>query len=1011
VAGTITDENGLPVPGASVFIKGTTQGVSTDFDGNYQLKADSSATLVFSFVGYATQEIAVNGQSTINVSMTPSAETLEEVVVVGYGTQKKSVVTGAISSVKAAQLENLPITRVEQSLQGRTSGVTIFANAGQPGSSSTVRIRGVASFNADANNPLWVVDGIIVDNAGIGYLNQADIESIEVLKDAASAAIYGTRAATGVILVTTKKGKSGKLTVSYNGFAGSSQATRKLDLLNAQQYAAIRNEAYTNGFTGGNFTLPYPNASTLGKGTNWQDEIFNNSAQRSQHEVSLSGGNDKSTFYMSFGLTDQEGIVATQISKYLRKNIRLNSTHKVANWLTVGQTIGFSREKNVGLGNTNGEYGGPLASAINLDPTTPAVVTDLSSVPNPSDYAQQYAVKNAAGNYYGISNAVQQEMTNPLAYIQTRLGNYSWADNFVGNVYAEITPIEGLKLKSTLNGKLAYYGGESFTPISYQGPNSNTSRNNLSRNSNKGFGWSIENTATYSKLIGGHNFSVLLGQGAYVDDIGSGQGITYYNQPVNNFQDASFSWTTAPADITGYSYTNNEHIVTSLFGRFTYDYKEKYLVTGIIRRDGSSRFGSNNKYGTFPSFSLGWVLTKEDFWKQNNVLNTFKIRAGYGVTGNDKIRNFGYLPLVSGGTNYTLGNQGSVVVGNSPNAPANPDLQWEETSQLDIGFDATLFKDFNLTFDVYRKKTNGILQDVVLPFYVGSNGAPTGNVGEMENKGWDLELSYRKKLGDFTLGVNGNVSYLKNTITNVGPDRQFNSGPSIQSSAFPLTRSEVGGTYNGFYGFVTDGVFQNQAEIDAAALPADITVVPGDFRWKDLDKDGVITEKDRTYIGKPLPDYTFGITVNLAYKGFDFMAMGQGVTGNQIFQGLRRLDMPKANWQTEVLNRWTGEGTSNSYPRVSTGDPNGNFSKPSNFHLQDGDYFRIKVVQLGYSLPESVIGKAGLGKVRLYVSAENLFTFTKYTGYDPEIGGDVMGIDRGYYPQARSYMIGCNLQF
>jgi TonB-linked SusC/RagA family outer membrane protein len=1016
VTGTVTDENGLPVPGASVYTTDKAFNATSDIDGQYQIKAPASATLVFSYIGYSEQQIAIGGQSSINVQLAPSSETLEELVVVGYGTQKKSVNTGAISSVRAEQLENMPLTRVEQSLQGRTSGVTIFANAGQPGSGATVRIRGVSSFNGDgANNPLFVVDGIIVDNGGIGILNQADIESIEVLKDAASAAIYGTRAANGVILITTKKGKAGKMVVNYNGFAGFSSAARKVDLLDARQYATLRNEQYANGFSGGTFALPYPNAANLGVGTNWQDIIFNDNAQRSQHEVSVSGGSEKSNFYMSFGLVDQDGIVTSDISSYSRKTIRLNSNHKVKDWLNIGQTLTYSREKNVGLGNTNGEYGGPLASAINLDPTTPAIVTDLSTVPNPSDYAQQYAVKDANGNYYGISNAVQQEMTNPLAYIETRRGQYSWADNFVGNVFVEVSPADGLKLRSTINGKLAYYGGEGFTPMSYLNPNNNTTRNNLSRNTNKTFGWSIENIASYTKLLGDHNFTVLLGQGAYVDNIGYGQGITYYNQPVNNYEDASFAWTTIPDDITGYSFTNNEHTISSLFARVNYDYKEKYLFTGIVRRDGSSRFGANNKYGVFPSFSVGWVPTKESFWKENDYVNTLKIRAGYGVTGNDNIGDFSYLALIGGGTNYTVGNGGAVTVGNAPLRPSNQDIAWEETSMTNVGFDATLFNDFTLTVEWYNKKTDGILQDIRLPGYVGALSSPRGNVAAMKNTGVEFELGYSKKIGDVNISVNGNLSTLKNTVTSVGQDRDFNTGPSIQSSAYPLTRSEVGSTFNGFYGFVTDGIFQNEADVQSHVNSAGEVIqpnaVPGDFRYQDLDDDGEITEADRKYLGKPLPDITYGFTVNVAYKGFDLSLMGQGVAGNQIFQGIRRLDMINANWQTNALNRWNGEGTSNTYPRLSTTDPNGNFSKPSNFYLQDGDYFRIKIIQLGYSLPESIIGTAGLTKTRIYVTAENLFTFTKYTGFDPEIGGDVMGIDRGYYPQARSIMIGCNLQF
>jgi len=1018
VNGVITDESGLPVPGASVMVKGTSTSTSSDIDGKYSVQASPSSTLVFSYVGYSNQEIAVGNKTTINVSMAASAQNLDEVVVVGYGTQKKAVVTGAISSVRAKDLENVPLTTVGQSLQGRASGVYVAQNAGQPGSSATIRVRGITTFNN--NDPLWVVDGVIVDNGGMNFLNQSDIESMEVLKDAASQAIYGARAAAGVILITTKKGKAGKISVNYNGFAGFSKAARRLDLLNATQYGTLRNEAYANGFSGGTFRLPYPNAASLGKGTDWQDIIFNDSAQRSQHEFSVSGGNDKSTFYLSAALTDQEGIVTTEISNYIRKNIRLNSTHKLGKYVTIGQTLGYSHEKSKGLGNTNNEFGGPLSSAINLDPETPAIVTDPSTRPNPGDYDFQYAVKDPNGQYYGISGASLNEMTNPLAYIQTRLGNYSWADNFVGNAYVEVAPIEGLKFRSTVGAKLAYYGTESFTPLSYLNNINNVQRNSLYREQNRNFGWNIENTVSYTKLLGKHNFSVLGGQATYIDNDRRSNGVTYYNQPVNNHHDASFNWFTVREDILGWASTGNKHIVTSLFARATYDYNEKYLFTGIIRRDGSSRFGDNNKYGTFPSFSLGWVPVKEDFWKENKVVTNLKIRGGYGVVGNDNIGDFAYLATVGGGRNYTLGNGVgdnpiSIVVGNSPNAPSNPDIKWEETAQTNIGFETTLFNDLSLEFDWYKKKTTGILQPIQIPGYVGAPGAPLGNVADMQNTGVDISLTYRKQLGDFNLSVTGNGSTVKNEVTFIGNDRKFNTGPSFQSMG-PITRYEIGTAINQFYGFQTMGIFQNQAEIDnyknAAGTVIQPNAVPGDFRWADLNGDGKITDEgDRKYLGNPLPKFTYGLTINLAYKGWDLMAFGQGAAGNKIFQGLRRLDLLNANWQTAALERWTGEGTSNTYPRLSTLDNNKNFTRMSNFYLQKGDYFRIKIIQVGYSLPSDVINKVGLAKTRLYVTAENLFTFTKYTGYDPEIGGDVSGIDRGYYPQARSFMLGVNLSF
>tara|TARA_R110002020_G_scaffold85914_5_gene211769 strand:- start:4484 stop:7603 length:3120 start_codon:yes stop_codon:yes gene_type:complete len=1015
ITGTVLDGSNMPLPGANVLIKGTSTGTQTDFDGNFNLSAAPEDVLVVSFVGFESQTIPVGTTTNFQITLKEDAAALEEVVVVGYGTQKKSVVTGAISSVKATELENLPVTRVEQSLQGRTSGLTIAANSGQPGSSSTIRVRGVTSFGN--NEPLWVVDGVIVDAGGIGYLNQSDIESIEVLKDAASQAIYGARAAAGVILVTTKKGSKSKLTVNYTGYTGLSGPARKLDLLNGTEYATLFNEKYANDFTGSpsDLTLPFPDAAGIGAGTDWQDVIFNNSAQRTNHEVSLSGGNDVSTFYLSFGYLDQEGIVTKDISHYTRKNIRLNSTHKINDFITLGETVGYSNEKSTGLGNTNSEFGGPLSSAINLDPLTPVVVTD-ATVANASPYStNQGIMRDENGNPYGISNLVLQEMTNPLAYIQTRLGNYSWADNFVGNVYVNLELIPGLNFKSTLGGKLAYYGNESFTPVSYLNSSTVTSQNNISRGTNRGFGWNIENTLSYVKEIGDHNFSLLLGQGTYTENDSKGETVTYNNIPVTNRDDAAFF--DVPDDqIIASAYIGTEHRVTSLFSRLTYDYKEKYLFTGIIRRDGSTRFGSNNKYGWFPSFSLGWVPTKEGFFEDSDILNQLKIRGGYGIVGSDAIGDFRYLSTIGSGRNYTFGNVASVVIGNSPNAPANPDLKWEETRQSNIGFDARLINNITLTVDLYKKKTVGILQDLRLPGYIGATGNPAANVADMVNKGFDVELGYNKSIGNFNISANANFSYLENEVTYLGEGIDFLSGgATIQSGNYPITRTAVGQSFNTFYGFKTKGIFQNQADINnyvnSQGQVIQPNAVPGDFRWVDSDDDGVITEADRKFLGSSIPKYTFGFTINLDYKNFDLLIFSQGAAGNKIFQGLRRLDITNANYQTAALGRWTGEGTSNSYPRLSNSDNNNNFSNPSDFFLEKGDYLRLKTVQLGYTLPADAIQRVGLSRLRIYVTGENLVTFTKYTGFDPEIGGGVFGIDRGYYPQAITGLLGVNLQF
>lgn len=1014
VKGVVVGVGGEPLPGVSIVVKNTAKGASTDFEGNFSISGiQKGETLIFSYIGFTTKEVLVSNANFLKVVLNEDTQSLDEVVVIGYGTQKKSVVTGAISSVKAEELENLPVERVEQALQGRVSGVVIAANSGQPGSASTVRVRGITTFDTyGGNNPLWVVDGVIVGSGGIGYLNQSDIESIEVLKDAASLAIYGARAASGAILVTTKKGKSGKIGVNYTGFTGVSGAANKVSLLNATEYGALMNE---KSVADGGPVL-FPNLSTLGYGTDWQDIIFNDSALRTSHEVSLSSGNDISTFYASFGLSEQEGIVTSDISKFDRKSLRLNSTHKLSKYFTVGQTLGYAHKKEIGLGNTNSEYGGPLSSALNLDPITKSVITD-PVIANSPPYSTNAVMRDANGNPYGISSIVGQEMTNPLAYIQTRLGNYGWSDDFVGNAFLEVSPIEGLKFKSSVGATLAYWGYESFTPEFYLNATNSTSQNNISRGRNRGFGWNLENTVSYSKELEKHNFTILLGQGVYIDNITSGVGVTFFNIPVDNRKDASFNFNIPATDKVTSSYDGTEHKVTSLFSRLNYNYDEKYLFTGIIRRDGSSRFGLNNRYGIFPSFSLGWNTYKEDFWTQNEIIDQLKIRGGWGVTGNDAIPDFGYLALVNGGRNYTIGLDGATIVtGYSPNAPDNPDLRWEETAQLNVGFEAKLFNTLNVTLDYFIKKTSGILQFTEIPGYVGATGSPLGNVADMENSGVELELGYKKEFGDVKFSANGNVSYLKNEVTYLGQGKDFiTSGAAGYQSMGNITRTQVGEGYNSFYGFETNGIFQNAAEINAYTNTAGGLIQPnaspGDFKWVDANGDGTITDDDKQFLGSPIPKYTFGLTLNADYKGFDVLVFTQGAAGNKIFQGLRRLDVPTANYQSVALSRWTGEGTSNDYPRLINSDPNGNFGRMSDFYLEDGDYVRLKTVQIGYTLPSSAISKIGAQKLRLYVTGENLATLTNYTGYDPEIGGNVLGIDRGYYPQARSFMFGVNLQF
>ncbi|MFT4154482.1 SusC/RagA family TonB-linked outer membrane protein [Parafilimonas sp.] len=1024
VSGKVTDSiTHAPLAGASISVKGTSSGTVAGQDGAFSLNVPGKdAVLLISMVGYTTQEIAVGNTRDFQVALSVYAQGLNDIVVVGYGTQKKSVVTGSISSVKASDLENQPINRVDQFLQGRASGLTITAGSGQPGSATTIRIRGTTTLGD--SDPLYVVDGVPVDIGGIDYLNPSDIESVEVLKDAASAAIYGARAAAGVILITTKKGKAGRTTMSYNGYYGTQAAAKKLDLLNATQYAYLRNEASVAG--GGDIVFDDP--ASLGKGTDWQSLVFNNDARIQDHEISISGGNEKSTFYTSLGYFDQQGIVASAISNYKRYTARFNGSHKIAGWMNIGTNFGYSHIKSLGIGGLNTEYGGILSSVVNLDPVTPAVVTDPAVIAA-APYAASGAnldglaiVTDKNGNPYGISSQVLQEMSNPLAYIKTHLGNYGWSDNMVGNAYLEIMPVKGLTLRTNLGAKMAFWGSESFNPYYFYNTvnyNISASSQGLYVESDRALNYTWENTAAYTRAFGGHHLTVLVGTGAYENNLMSRYlNAMYVDLPVNTFAEAkSGHFATATAGTTyaprGGIGQDYQHKVSSIYGRITYDYAEKYLAQVILRRDGSSSFGKNNKYGYFPSVSLGWVASKENFWPANDVVTFLKIRGSYGENGNDNIGNFSYVSQVATGGNYTFGD--NYIYGSYVTAIANPDLKWESTNQTNIGFDAALLKNFTVSFDWYKKRTTGILQTLQVPGYVGVGG-PNANIGSMNNTGFEVELGYHKILNKVTFDFKGNVSYLQNKVTNLSPGIEYYTGAKLQSYQLEQTRIQVGRPIGVFYGYKETGIFQNWDQVnnyvnkDGSLIQPNAQ--PGDFIWADLNGDGEITsDSDRTFIGDPTPNWTFGFTASASYKGFDLVLFCQGVAGNQIYNGLRRLDIPNANYTTKALSRWTEEGTSDTYPRLSTVDNNGNFSNPSDFYLESGAYMRIKLLQIGYSLPASVTERIRLQKIRIYVSGNNLLTLTKYGGYDPEIGGSSYGIDRGFYPQARSFTAGLNITF
>ena len=1001
VSGTVTDEStGETLIGATVIEQGTSNGTITDLDGNFEFEvSNKDAVLELSYTGFASRELTLENGTTFQIQMELDAASLDEVVVVGYGTQKKKEVTGAISKVTAAELEDMPVTRIENSLLGRTSGVRVTTGSGQPGEGAQVRIRGTTTIgNSD---PLYVVDGVVI-GGGIEFLNQGDIESIEVLKDAASAAIYGARAANGVILVTTKSGLPDRTEVSYKAFAGQGGPWRKLALLNGTEYATLMNEASVAA--GG--SVLFDNPQSFGEGTDWQDEVFRNDATTQNHELSISSGGKRSQYYISFGFNDQEGIVSPDQSKWQRFSTRINSTHKINKHIKFGNTIGYSRINAQGI-STNSEFGSPLSRAINLDPLTPVLET-REEVLNSPVFQNFPVVRNEDGIPYAISENVTSEVLNPVAAFEIEQGN-GWSDKIVGNIWGEVTLFNDFKFRSSLGTDLAFWGNEGFTPVYYLNASNRIDINRYARAQNRGLFWLMQNTLSYDKEIGKHKVGVLVGATAE-NNSGEGIGGSASNLPINNIDQASLGFPTSPDNQTyfGFEYKST---TASYLSRINYGFDSKYLLSVVFRRDGSSRFGANNRFGNFPGASLGWVVSDENFLSGNSIVNFLKLRASYGINGNDRIGDFLFASTVGGARNYTFGLDDRLVNGVSPNAIANPDLRWEQTQQINFGFDSKIFKKWSFTFDAYEKKTKDMLLGIDVPAFVGNNG-PTGNVATLENRGLEFELGYNNTFNNkFQVEFSSNLSYAENEITFLGTNRDFLNGSRFGPPGLEITRTTVGQPIGHFYGYVTDGLFQNQAEVDAY-INADGTSIqpdasPGDIRFKDVNGNGIIDPDDRTSIGDPTPTWTYGFNFAAAYKGFDILVFGQGVAGNQIFKATRRFDLQMANLTADALDRWTGEGTSTDYPRLVMNDPNGNFSRSSDWYLEPGDFFRIKTLQLGYTMPKSVSEKAGFRKVRMYVSGNNLWTATQYSGFDPEI----IGVDRGLYPQPRFFLFGVNATF
>jgi TonB-dependent starch-binding outer membrane protein SusC len=991
IKGKVIDETGLPVPGVSVLLKGTTKATSTDMDGNYQFKADSNATLVFSFVGYGAVQEPIKGRTTINVSLKPESQSLQEVVVVGYGTQKKREVTGAVSVVDSKALDILKPVRIEQALQGTVSGVNVTTSSGSPGAGLDIRIRGIAT-NGDAS-PLVIIDGYIGE---LGLLNPNDVETMTVLKDA-QAAIYGSAAANGVILVTTKTGKkNSKGKISYNTYTGFQETSKTLSTLNATQYASLLNESYANGGK----PLPYPLLnSNLGKGTDWQNEVFDTGVPVISHDLTFSGGSDKISYAVSGSHLDQEGIIGGDKSGFLRNTARLSLNADVTERLKLKTNViytYFNRKTLAENGN---------ASVL------------LNAVNSPSAIAPY----DANGNFTVFpGGSLGNEMINPLAQIANTYNDYNFKQ-ISGNFGLDYKLFKDFVISSSIGFKTANSESKGFFPIVDYGSGKvfNTPRSAVTQSAINDNNYSFDLFGTYTKTIAqDHKVVAMIGNTVF-KEYGNGLFGTGYDVPNNSwdFADISLSRGAPPAGVNpSGSYVYDERRL-SYFTRVQYDYKGKYLLSGMYRRDSSTKFGPGNKVGYFPSVTAGWLISDEGFFGESKVINFLKLRGSYGVVGNDRIPNNGYISQLSGEATYVFDN--ALVNGVATGQIPNEKLKWEQAEKIDIGLDMNLFNNkINIVADYFIDTREdllipGIPVSGILGGAAPGSSNPTINAGTVKNEGFEFAINYKEKFSEnFSMSLGYNVTLLKNNVTEIiGTD--FLQGGVFGIGQQPPSRMEVGHSIGYFYGLKTNGIFQNQAEVDAhpSQLQLGANAAPGDIRYVDVNGDGKISFDDRTDIGDPIPEATMGFNVQLNYKGFDFSMYTFASVGNDMVRNYESI-ADDANRLTYVLDRWTGEGTSNTVPKVSTGaNTNRLFS---DYFVEDASYFRIQNAQLGYSIDPVFIQKAGISKLRLYAAVNNLYTFTNYKGYDPgasngaPIGG---GIDDGFYPIPRTYMLGLNINF
>lgn len=995
VTGKVIDSQEGPLPGVNVVIKGTMQGTITDVDGNYKIQAAAEDILQFSFIGFQTAEIPVGNQTTINVTLEEQASDLDEVVVVGYGVQQKSLVTGAISSVDAEELASAPAIRVEQAMQGRTAGVTVLPTSGSPGSGAKVRIRGT---NSNSNSdPLYIVDGMKVGS--IENIAPSNIESIEVLKDAASSAIYGSEGGNGVIIINTKKGKKGEGQISYDFQYGIQSVDTKMELMNAQEYIqymeeqgtdvrTLRDVAEADGLDISESRLTYMEQ----EGTDWLNELFEE-APMQRHNLSFTGGGDKSSFLASVSYNQQDGVVGGDKAAYERLTFRLNSTHDIKDWIQVGNTLSYTHSKrNVIL--EDDEYNSPIVNALLVDPTTPVVYGQQGEVPQnilDAEAAGNTLLKDERGRYFGIPLNTTGEIANPVARLELYNRVYT-RDQLTGTLFANIKPVDNLTITSRLGLDLTYQQNHNWNESYYFFDDNKNEVPSINDDIDKYFNWLWENFATYDLNINDHSLTLM---GGYSAERRLHPNWSLYSSPMLKESDryAYHDYTTSrDNDVAGGDL--DEQTMTSIYGRLSYNYLGKYMFQTSIRRDAASVFPENEKGAVFPAASIGWVVSEEGFWDKS-FMDFLKVRASWGQNGS--------ISALTGtedkawwtvsGIFYPNANEDGYFSGAQIEKLTNDNLTWERTEQLSVGLDMRfLNRKINFSADYYDKVTKDLIVTAPFPLSVG-NDFPFVNGGDVSNSGIEFELGYNDSFGEFNLSANINMSTLKNEVTYLKTDAPI-AGANIRG--YNITWFAEGEPIWYFNGYKTDGIDSE------TGLPNIV----------DTDGSGDITPADMTNIGDPHPDLLYGGSISAEYKGVDLRVFLQGMKGNEIYTGWFRPDRAESNKPKYLFDgRWTPSNTDASMPRAEASDE---YVYRSDYMVQDGSYTRIKQIQLGYNLPVDLIKQVGLSKARVYISLDDYFTFTDYKGLDPEAGSNnnqSQGVDRGVYPIPRKMMFGLSVNF